>query len=1088
MLPIRAVAILLLAALAPAPVFGQAAPLPAEGSVVGRVFDGESGAGLEGVTVELSGPAAASASQLSGTDGAFEFPALPAGRYRIRFEKEGYRPSTMTDFEVVAGQPNRADFPLPPLPPTAAPEPDLADVEEFVVIASPVAEILAASRMDADELINTMGAAEFDKLAISDVADALKFIPGVNVVEGQFAVIRGLEDRYSSTLYNNAPVPSPDPDRQSVQLDLFPSDIVTDLVVAKTFGPDLPSNSSGGSINILTHDYPEELTFKLSGGSGFSSRAWDRFLELDGGSPIGSESDGWDTLESDVGGLIGGRSEALDREIRFKAIVNNEIDYETAEGTQHGREPKRCRNTSFQPCQPGDTPNRAGDLALGELSLSNGKYDLTESERNEQLTGYGGFGFDLDEAGDHKIDASVFYTNSESEVVQLRENGFLPNFDYSRLAQLQADGEEILPQEFDDYATFNSSLRDVRPRPDSDPSRGPLWYTSFLESKSFDIERDLQLYQVNGDHEVEMFEGLHFSWAANHAKTTQDETAYGVKYFFEPDDDTQTPPTEFPVGVDDLGPGRFATNGGLVVSSNDIEEDQNFARLDATYESELSETVGIEVSTGGWFERADRDVTSTFLESPTVSGNSQFVIYGDTQQDLGQNIFDQLDRQADGKLSATREGTNESKREIDAWSLGLKSTLWQDFDVLGGFRLERIFIESINDPFTGEVRFGAPAAFPEAYLFFDRLDNPARGEVSFAPPPGTFFNDQLLGIKVPIDPTTGFVDLLDEQSIRSLTDGEIDETKLLPSLGLTYRPLEGLNLRAAWSQTVARPSFREMGFYVSVEPGTDDLIVGNPQLKLSDVESYDLRGEYTWGELGDLVALSLFYKTIEDPIESIVIRNPLNFESSSSALYRTFFNNPNEATLLGVEIEARKAFDFIPLEWAQYFSVGGNFTYIDAEVDRTKAELARSEPFFGVPPGENARYSGLEESRRLFGQPEWIANADLSFEQPEWGSKATLAFFAISNVLDAAGSAFIQPNGVARDFVLDRYVDSFYQLDLILSQELFEGLVFKMSVKNLTDSKRAIIYDPEQTRDEISERRYRIGQDYSFSLTYTYEF
>ena len=112
------------------------------------------------------------------------------------------------------------------------------------MIASPVAEILAASRMDADELINTMGAAEFDKLAISDVADALKFIPGVNVVEGQFAVIRGLEDRYSSTLYNGAPVPSPDPDRQSVQLDLFPSDIVSDLVVAKTFGADLPGNSA----------------------------------------------------------------------------------------------------------------------------------------------------------------------------------------------------------------------------------------------------------------------------------------------------------------------------------------------------------------------------------------------------------------------------------------------------------------------------------------------------------------------------------------------------------------------------------------------------------------------------------------------------------------------------------------------------------------------------------------------------------------------------------------------------------------------------------------------------------------------------
>ena len=105
----------------------------------------------------------------------------------------------------------------------AAPAPD---VEEFIVLAPPGGEIMAASRMEADELINTLSADDFAKFSASDVADALKFVPGVNVVEGQFAIIRGLEDRYNSTLYNSAPVPSPDPDSQSVQLDLFPSDVV----------------------------------------------------------------------------------------------------------------------------------------------------------------------------------------------------------------------------------------------------------------------------------------------------------------------------------------------------------------------------------------------------------------------------------------------------------------------------------------------------------------------------------------------------------------------------------------------------------------------------------------------------------------------------------------------------------------------------------------------------------------------------------------------------------------------------------------------------------------------------------------------
>ncbi len=921
MLPSARCSLLILVLLLSVSAAGAAEPADV-GSVVGRVVDGASGAPLDGVAVTVTWPAEAGAeprheTRVSDARGEFELQAVPPGRYEIRFTKAGYREATLRDFAVAAGQANRADASLA-AETAAAPPPEPSDVEEFVIVASPVAEILAASRMDADELINTMSAAEFDKLAVGDVADALKFIPGVNVVEGQFAVIRGLEDRYSSTLYNGAPVPSPDPDRQSVQLDLFPSDIVSDLVVAKTFGPDLPGNSSAGSINILTHDYPEELTLKLSGGAGFNSHAWDHFLEFESGSPTGKENDGWHTLESDYGAMVGGRTEALDREIRFKAIINNETDYETAEGFQQGREPKRCRNASFQPCQPGDVVNRAGDLALGELSLSNGKFDLTESDRTEQLTVYGGLGFDLDEDGNHKIDASAFYTDFKDEVVQQRNNGFLPNFDYGVLAQKQANGEEINPQDYDDFATFNSSLRRVRPTPDNDPSRGPLWYTSFLEDRSFDTKRTLQLYQVNGDHQVEMIDGLHVSWASNYAKTTEEQKALGTKAFFEPDDDTQTPPNQFPVKPSDLGPGRFAANNAQVSSSNDISEDQTFARLDATYETDLAEVLNVEVSSGGWYEHAKRDVTSTFLESPTVGGNSQFVIYGDTEEELGRNIFDALDKQADGQISFTRKGTNESKRDIDAWNVGLKGTFFDDMDLFGGIRLEKIFIESINDPFTGELRFGAPAAFPEAYLFFDRLDNPARGEVIAPPPPGTFFNDQLLGIKVPIDPTTGFVDLLDEQSIRSLTDGEIDELKVLPSVGLTYRPIERMNLRAAWSETVARPSFREMGFYVSVEPGTDDLTVGNPQLKLSDVESYDLRGEYTWGEQGDLAALSLFYKTIQDPIESIVIRNPLNFEQSSSALYRTFFNNPNEATLKGVEIEARQSFGFLGPEWAQY--------------------------------------------------------------------------------------------------------------------------------------------------------------------------
>ncbi|MGZ8853239.1 MAG: hypothetical protein ACXW2X_07565 [Thermoanaerobaculia bacterium] len=282
-----------------------------------------------------------------------------------------------------------------------------------------------------------------------------------------------------------------------------------------------------------------------------------------------------------------------------------------------------------------------------------------------------------------------------------------------------------------------------------------------------------------------------------------------------------------------------------------------------------------------------------------------------------------------------------------------------------------------------------------------------------------------------------------------------------------------------------------MGFYVSVEPGTDDLIVGNPQLGLSEVTSWDARAEYTWGDLGDLVAVSVFKKAIENPIESILVRNPVNLSGSSSALFRTFFNNPSRGSLRGIEAEARKNFGFVGPEFARYFSVGGNFTYIDAKVDRTEAELTRSEAFFGVADGDQARFTELEDSRRLFGQPEWIANVDLSFDHPDWGTKVTLAYFAISNVLDAAGSSSIGPDGSILTFTPDRYLDAYHQLDLVVSQtwyiERIKGdLTLKASIKNLTDSTRGIVYDTDQTNDEISERAYKVGRDFSFSLIYTF--
>jgi outer membrane receptor protein involved in Fe transport len=1100
--------------LAPAAIAATGLP----GTIRGRVFDAETGAPLEGATVILVFPDPGDGSEprqevtTTGPAGDYEFDAVPAGAYALSFVKSGYRASSVTDFEVVAARDNVADFPMPPAPVAAGGE--VLELEAYVVEASVVGELMAGLelRLESDQLLNVLSAEDLSKFAAGDVAEALQRVAGVNVQEGEFAIIRGLEDRYSATTFNGAPVPSPDPDRQSVQLDLFPSDIVTNLVLAKSFDASSPSNGSAGSIDIQTTNYPDELEFKVSLGTGFNEEARKRFLRYDQGSPMGVEADPVDVIESDVGATFGGRRALLGRELRFRGIVNHEVDYDSAKGFQEGREPRVAR---ILETTGGTFVTRSGSLAFGDLLLSDGRYDQIISERTEQLTSFFGLGVDLDQEGKHRVDASIFYTKKKQETVQLRENGYFPGYDYSSLIATSQDIEEDLFQDLfvqaDEVATNSSALAgsetSLRSLQTDSPGRGALWFANFGQSRSFDRKRDLQVYQLNGTHEFDLWEGLDVTWAANYAKTTQKENVLGTGFTYEPcgysgqlpceGGGTQVGiPTVFPVRVSDLGDdGRFIASGATgsqVESRVDVDESQWFGRMDFDQALAPIDRVDLEVKGGVWWEKSNRTANAFFRETFTRDTSSQFFVANETLNGLGRTLFSQLD-----PPSSSRDSDNLASREVWAGHVSLKATVWDDVDLIGGVRVEDFYMDSHSDPFTGEFAFDRPSTFPPAYVFFDRLDNAAFGEVlPFQDPTTLTFNDQILGINSRVNPDTGFVDFLTQGQILGQVNGKIDEVYALPFASIAYRPWDGVTLQATYSETRARPSFREMGYYVSVEPGTDDQAVGNPQLELSEIKNFDGRVEYVFGDRGDLFAFSAYYKTIENPIESIVLRNPLDFESTSLALFKTWFNNPDVARLWGIEVEMRKSFDFVRLlgvdfpgiDAFDYLSIGGNFSWIEAKVDRSPIELQRAQPFFSVAPGDSQLVSGLDSSRRLFGQPEWIANADLSFDHPDWGTRVTLAVFAISDVLDAVGSVALGRSSEDTTFELDRYNDEYYQLDLVMSQRIWGGLSAKVSIKNLTDSTRRIVYDDDLTRGKFEERKYKKGRDYSFALSYTQEF
>ena len=551
------------------------APGDDEGTISGQVIDGQSGLPLSDVTVIVIWPRGADGGEprqdvvVTDIGGFYEFGALPAGTYELSFIKSGYRASTMQGFEVVAGVDNTADFPMPPSA-TDAVTGEVLDLEAFVVEASTVGEIMSTLelRLESDQLLNVLSAEDLSKFASSDVADALKRVAGVNIVEGQFAIIRGLEERYSSTLFNGAPVPSPDPDRQSVQLDLFPSDIVSNIEIAKSFAAESPSNSSGGSVDIATSGYPELWTAKVSVGSGYNDRAWDEFLEYqphggDGGfpTPIPKVTDERDVIERDISLLAGGTEEIFGREVRIVASYSEELDFSTREGTQQDFEP------GFQITVP--RLARPGDLALGALSLPGALWDLTQSSRVERESTYFGAGFDFDTEGNHRIDLSIFLTETTDENAERRENGRFPPNIYDNFFS-RSGVDSFGSAEFEFRVAPTEWVGQPRLDASTTVRFGQLWYAPVWENRIFDRERELDLYQLNGEHDLGslLLDGLKLSWVANMATTEQSESQFNVRYFFEPQDaeSISTIPANvpIPVPVEFLSPGLFTTRNDIV--------------------------------------------------------------------------------------------------------------------------------------------------------------------------------------------------------------------------------------------------------------------------------------------------------------------------------------------------------------------------------------------------------------------------------------------------------------------------------------------------------------------------------------------
>jgi outer membrane receptor protein involved in Fe transport len=150
------------------------------------------------------------------------------------------------------------------------------ELQEFVVTAPYLEGSVAAvaeQQRESFSVTEVLGAEQMASAGDSDAADALQRVTGLTVEGGKYVHVRGLPERYTKTLWNGSELPSPDPNRRVVPLDLFPTDSLKSLEVQKTYSSDLPGSFGGGLMQLETRGVPDEPFLNVSLSTGYNSEA-----------------------------------------------------------------------------------------------------------------------------------------------------------------------------------------------------------------------------------------------------------------------------------------------------------------------------------------------------------------------------------------------------------------------------------------------------------------------------------------------------------------------------------------------------------------------------------------------------------------------------------------------------------------------------------------------------------------------------------------------------------------------------------------------------------------------------------------------
>ena len=832
----------------------------------------------------------------------------------------------------------------------APPEPDADRTLEAVVVRG---EFIPEPQRTTSQVASFLSSDDLVRQGDSNAALALTRLSGLSVVDGKFAYVRGLGDRYSAATLNGSPLPSPEPLRRTVPLDLFPSSVLEGAAVQKTFSANMPAEFGGGLINLETVRRPRESFFTAKYGiSGNDATTGKTGIFV-----RGSDTDwsGYDDGLRDVPGplqaLISSRTRLSDQtpaqiEAIGESLVNSPLSV--------------IQNGELGPDQSGSIEGGLrtdlGEFDVGVTGVLSFDSGWTTKEAIRQQVDADTIGNDfttfstsLDTTlsglgsvsigrGDHDVQATLFYVHTTSNEAQINTG-----------------------------LDFNA------------PGTGQV----FDESTGF-FERELTFFQLRSDHE---FGDLELKWRGATALSTRDA------------------PYERSLRriLDANGTPRYSVANNYGIRFSELEDTINSFGADAAYRLSIGGSREAVLSAG--FDTSATERTYDFLALRFVGGNA---LPDDVQIARPDFLFSPDNISPDRFILQEIITPNDSyAAELDVAAFYAQA----DIDLLD--YVKGTFGVRLEDA-------------DQSVRTFDRFGNPGAGDVN------------------------------------------LSNEYVLPAATITWNFADDLQLRAGYSQTIARPQFRELALSAFLDPETERVYRGNNGLVDSELENFDARLEYYMGR-NQFVTVAGFYKDITNPIEEV------QYSTASFVFETTFINSP-KAELYGVELEYRTKFEIpLPGEFfdAREWLFSTNYTYTSSEVQVSAGDLI-FDPVLGA--SRDAELFGLDGSV-LQGTPENILNLQFGWES-DLDQLTLLVGFVDDRVLQRG---FGEGNLALPDVVEEPGT----QVDLVYRRNFVIGgrdLEFGLSGRNLLDEQH-VEYQESEGLGRTNFNTYDRGRSLSASIS-----